>query len=155
MKALTMLVLTSLVLLPALGWAQSAPAPPDASRPPGVSGQAPAAPSPAPAAPSSPAPAPGQPGTAPGTTAPQAQTPSTPVPGDRVPADGQVSGLSPMAVIILGLVVLGLIVAFTVGRRRRDHDVVLDSRVDTRLGPDRPLDTYESEIERERRRRAS
>lgn len=149
MKALTMLVLTSLVLLPALGWAQSAPATPDASRPPGVSGQAPAAPSPS-------APAPGQPrGTAPETTAPQAQTPSTPVPGDRVPDDGRIFGLSRMAAIILGLVVLGLIVALTAGRRRRDHDVVLDSRVDTRLGPDRPLDTYESEIERERRRRAS
>lgn len=33
MKALSMLVLASLVLLPALGWAQSAPATPDATAP--------------------------------------------------------------------------------------------------------------------------
>jgi hypothetical protein len=151
MKALALLVLTSLVLLPALGWAQSAPATPDATRPPAVSGQAPAGSSPS----SPPAPAPVPPGTStPQTTAPRAETPGT-VPGDRVPDDGRVLGMGPMAAIVLGLVVLGLIVALTAGRRRRDRDVVLDSRVDSRLGPDRPFETYESEIERERRRRAS
>jgi hypothetical protein len=68
--------------------------------------------------------------------------------------DGRVVGLGPMAAVIVGLVVLGLIVALMAGRRRRDGDVVIDSRMDA-LGPDRPLDTYESEIERQRRRRAS
>jgi hypothetical protein len=170
---------------PVVGWAQTPPAgqPPAGSPPatspaqPGGAGgtttvpdsttpksPAPAPPgSTAPAAPGSSAPAtpgstaPATPGSsAPDTAAPRAQTPGTPAtPGDRAAdTDNRILGLSPLAATILGLVVLGLIVALMVGRRR-DRDVIVESRVDAGVGPDRPLDTYESEIERERRRRAS
>jgi len=164
MKGLTLFVLVALVLVgPVVGWAQSPP-----------SGQAPAG--------SSPASAPAQPGapsaTTPGTTVPDSTTPPTQAPatpGGTVPdtttaqtpggpgmptdrpadAENRILGLSPLVATILGLAILGLIIALVVGRGRRDRDVIVDSRVEPGVGPDRPLDTYESEIERERRRRAS
>jgi hypothetical protein len=151
MKTLVIAIAALALLAPVAGWAQSSPA------------QAPAAP---PASTSPAPPAPGRPpATVPDSTTPRAQTPGTPdataprtpgapaVPGDRV-ADGRIFGLSPLAAIIFGLVILGVIIALMAGRRR-DRDVVVDTRVDATLPPERPIATTESEIERERRRRAS
>jgi hypothetical protein len=60
--------------------------------------------------------------------------------------------MSVLAWALLGLIVLGVIIAL-IASRRRDRDVVIETRTD--VGLDRPLGTTESEIERERRRRAS
>ena len=76
------------------------------------------------------------------------------MPGDRVEGEAQPSGMSLLAWVLLGLIVLGMAIALFAGRRR-DRDVMVDTRVDTGLPLDRPLGTTESEIERERRRRAS
>jgi hypothetical protein len=156
MKTLVIAIATLVLLAPALVGAQNPPP------------QAPAAPS-APAAPPAtpPAPAPGSPSTpAPESTTPRAQPPATPdsaaprapgapaVPGDRVEGDGRILGLSPLVAVIFGLIILGVIIALLAGRRR-EPDVVVDTRVDTPLPPERPLGMPESEIERERRRRAS
>jgi 2-oxoglutarate dehydrogenase E2 component (dihydrolipoamide succinyltransferase) len=151
MKTLVIAIATLVLLAPALAGAQNPPP------------QAPQAP----AAPAAPAPAPGAPSTpAPESTTPRAQTPATPdsaaprapdapaVPGDRVEGEGRILGLSPLVAVIFGLIVLGVIIAL-VASRRRDHDVVVETRVDTPLPPERPLGMPESEIERERRRRAS
>jgi hypothetical protein len=152
MKTLVIAIATFALLAPALAGAQTPPP------------QAPPAPA-APAAPPAPAPAPGAPATpAPDATTPRAQTPGTPdattprtpdpAPGDTVTGDGRILGMSPLVAVIFGLIVLGVIVALLAGRRR-DRDVVVDTRVDAGLPPDRPLGMTESEIERERRRRAS
>jgi hypothetical protein len=155
MKTLVIAIATLILLAPALAGAQNPP--PQA--PPAT--QAPAAP----ATPPAPAPAPGAP-SAPGpeSTTPRAQTPARPgstaprapgapaVPSDRV--EGEILGMSPLVAVIFGLIVLGVIIAL-LASRRRDHDVVVETRVDTPLPPERPFGMPESEIERERRRRAS
>jgi hypothetical protein len=126
----------------------------------GAQGTSPQAP-PSPQTPS----VPGSPSTAPEPIPPRAQAPRTPdattprtpdavAPGDRVEDGGRIFGLSPMAAVIAGLVILGVIIAL-VASRRRDRDVVVDTRADVGFPPERPLGTPESEIERERRRRAS
>ena len=64
------------------------------------------------------------------------------------------SNASPLVAVIFGLIILGVIIALMAGRRR-DRDVAVDTRIDTPLPPERPLGTTESDLERERRRRAS
>jgi hypothetical protein len=150
MKTVVIAIATLALLGPALAGAQSsAPqTPPAAQTPP-----APATPPPAPGSPSTPAPDPAQPRTqAPGT--PGAPAPRAPdAPADRAPGEGRIFGLSPLVAVIFGLIILGVIIALMASRRR--DDVVVDTRIDTPLPPERPLGTTESEIERERRRRAS
>ena len=84
-------------------------------------------------------------------------TPGTPAPGDRAEAgDGRIFGLSRGAAILIGIVVLAVIIGLIATAGRRGRDVVVESRTEIRPG-DEPMGrtTYESEIERERRRRAS
>jgi hypothetical protein len=169
MKMIATLLIAVLALLgPAVAGAQTttAPAAPETTKPPTANDPA-ATTSPAPAtpAPATPAPAtPGsepRPGAMPGTPAPDATAPRAQAPGtaggitESTRDDGRVFGLSPWAAVIGGLVVVGLLMALLAGRGRRDRDVVVESRMDARLTDDRPVGTHESEIERERRRRAS
>jgi hypothetical protein len=150
MKLLVIAIATLVLLAPALAGAQ------------GTTPQT----SPAPSAPATPPPAPGSPST-PGTdpASPRSQVPATPdtappapgaptAPGDRGQGDGRILGLSPLVAVIFGLIILGVIIALMAGRRR-DRDVAVDTRIDTPLPPERPLGTTESDLERERRRRAS
>jgi hypothetical protein len=150
MKTLVIAIATLALLAPGLAGAQN-PAPQTAPAPP-----APATPPPAPGSPSTPAPDPAAPRTqtpaTPDATAPRA--PDATVPGDRVEGDGRILGLSPLVAVIFGLIILGVIIALLAGRRR-NRDVVVQTPVDTPLPPERPLGMPESEIERERRRRAS
>jgi hypothetical protein len=147
-------IATLALLAPALAGAQSpTPQTPPASQAP----PAPATPPPAPGSPSTPAPDPAQPRT-PAPATPDATAPRAPdapaAPGDRVEGEGRVFGLSPLVAVIFGLIILGVIIALLAGRRR-DRDVVVDTRIDAPFPPERPLGTPESDIERERRRRAS
>jgi hypothetical protein len=145
MKTFVIAIATLALLAPALAGAQS---PTPQTQP------APATPPPAPGSPSTPAPDPAQPRTQPPAT-PDATAPRAPgTPGDRVEGEGRVFGLSPLVAVIFGLIILGVIIALLAGRRR-DRDVVVDTRIDAPLPPERPLGMPESEIERERRRRAS
>jgi hypothetical protein len=58
--------------------------------------------------------------------------------------------------VILGVVVVAIIIALVaMSGRRREDEVLTDTRVETRRVGEPPVGTYESEIERERRRRAS
>jgi hypothetical protein len=153
MKTVVIAIATLALLGPALAGAQSPTpqTPPAAQTPP-----APATPPPAPGSPSTPAPDPAQPRTqAPGTPgAPAPRAPDAPAaPADGVPGEGRIFGLSPLVAVIFGLIILGVIIALMAGRRR--DDVAVDTRIDAPLPPERPLGTPESEIERERRRRAS
>jgi 2-oxoglutarate dehydrogenase E2 component (dihydrolipoamide succinyltransferase) len=156
MKSFVIAIATLALLAPALAGAQS-PAPPAPQAPP--ASPAPPAPAtpPAPGSPSTPAPDPAQPRT-PAPATPDATAPRAPdapaAPGARVEGEGRVFGLSPLVAVIFGLIILGVIIALLAGRRR-DRDVVVDTRIDAPFPPERPLGTPESDIERERRRRAS
>jgi hypothetical protein len=54
------------------------------------------------------------------------------------------------------VVVVAIIIALVaMSGRRREDEVLTDTRVESRRVGEPPVGTYESEIERERRRRAS
>jgi len=142
MKTVAFAIVALVLLGPVVGWAQTTTTPAPATP------RSPAAPAPAPGV--------GTPSGAPGgtdTAAPRAQTPATPNAPGEAAGGPRIFGLHPVAAIIIGLVILGVIIALVSGRRR-DRDVAVETRIEP--GPDdRPLGMTESELERERRRRAS
>jgi hypothetical protein len=82
--------------------------------------------------------------------------PGTPAPGDRAEAgDGRIFGLSRGAAILIGVIVLAVIIGLIATAGRRDRDVAVETRTDIRTDDPLGRTTPESDIERERRRRAS